>query len=94
MFNFLNSEACICTVSDLETIRGYAADAKGHLKTALIGKCPCTSQGLQAHAARALHTMCILPAVYSSHRHGCGEVSLGIHILQCKILQWHRRSIL
>ena len=67
MFNFLNSEACICTVSDLETIRGYAADAKGHLKTALIGKCPCTSQGLQAHAARALHTMCILPAVERYH---------------------------
>ena len=42
MFNFLNSEACICTVNDLNAIRAYAVDAKGHLKTALIGERPCT----------------------------------------------------
>ena len=40
MFNFLNSEACICTVNDLNAIRAYAVDAKGHLKTALIGEHP------------------------------------------------------
>ena len=44
MYNFLNSEACICTVKDLTTIRGYAVDAKGHLKTALIGEDPSTSR--------------------------------------------------
>ena len=37
MYNFLNSEACICTVADLHAIRNYASDAQGHLKTALIG---------------------------------------------------------
>ena len=38
MYNFLNSEACVCTVEDLKTIRGYASDAQGHLKVALIGE--------------------------------------------------------
>ena len=38
MYNFLNSEACVCTVENLKTIRGYASDAQGHLKVALIGE--------------------------------------------------------
>ena len=37
MYNFLNSEACICTVQDLKSIHNYATDAQGHLKLALIG---------------------------------------------------------
>ena len=41
MYNFLNSEACICTVEDLKAIRTYAADAQGHLKVALIGEPQC-----------------------------------------------------
>ena len=37
MYNFLNSEACICTVQDLKSIHDYATDAQAHLKLALIG---------------------------------------------------------
>ncbi len=43
MYNFLNSEACICTINDLNAIKGYAVDAKAHLKTALIGEDPSMS---------------------------------------------------
>ena len=55
MYNFLNSEACICTVDNLKAIKAYAEDAKGHLKTALIGAAiridPSMTQipGLAAH---------------------------------------------
>ncbi|CAL8472073.1 g11615 [Coccomyxa elongata] len=37
MYNFLNSEACICTVQDLHTIRALSATAQAQLKITLIG---------------------------------------------------------
>lgn len=37
MYNFLNSEACICTVNDLKRIRELAVAAQDHLKVTLIG---------------------------------------------------------
>jgi len=38
MYTLLSSEVCICNVEDPEIIRGYASDAQGHLKVALIGE--------------------------------------------------------
>ncbi len=37
MYNFLNSEACICTVKDLHTIRALSTTAQAQLKITLIG---------------------------------------------------------
>jgi hypothetical protein len=46
MYNFLNSEACICNVDDLHRIRNLAAGAQQFLNKALIGA--------PAHAAPVL----------------------------------------
>ena len=40
MYNFLNSEACICTVQDLHTIRALSTTAQAQLKITLIGTTP------------------------------------------------------
>jgi hypothetical protein len=40
MYNFLNSEACICTVQDLKSIRDLSSAAQGHLNITLIGDSP------------------------------------------------------
>lgn len=40
MYNFLNSEACICTVQDLHTIRALSSAAQAQLKITLIGDNP------------------------------------------------------
>ncbi|EIE23575.1 hypothetical protein COCSUDRAFT_65992 [Coccomyxa subellipsoidea C-169] len=37
LYNFLNSEACICTTQDLRSIRELSTAAQGHLNTTLIG---------------------------------------------------------
>lgn len=37
MYSFLNSQSCICSVGDLERLRGLGVAAVAHLKVALIG---------------------------------------------------------
>jgi hypothetical protein len=66
MYNFLNSEACICTISDLHNIRDLSSTAQGYLYIALIGQpsltptCPLSQWGsvfgLSTALSRRLHS--------------------------------------
>lgn len=66
MYNFLNSEACICNVADLHRIRDMGAGAQASLNKAIIGVPLIPSPAHKPYNPRFMHypytTVCRWPA--------------------------------